>query len=274
LGQLKNASDESYELRPWRDLLTWEAKTIALALVLISINSRTARRWCCRAFLALFGANRLSLSTNASLNFSATDNSVELEEDAEMGFKANPCTVHVLGSISLTTSSSNMMFCNASLGTSVPMKPKGDDLGFTTTRGHSVEKSSKEILSMFGCISNKINHFSKKSQPGKIIATLIFPYANENQSSLIHQEMQDFLDFRKDKNPHSATKVWRTYPYEPPEWLCTTSNFFRIQLLPRILLHIIIKPRFEYTQASSCCVVTPWTPSAILIMIHPLLWVL
>lgn len=141
---------ELYELRPWRDLLACEAKTIALALVLISINSLTARRWCCRAFLARFGANRLSLSTNASLNFSATDNSVELE-DGEMGFNANPCIVHVLGSMSLTTSSSNRIFCNASWGTSVPLNPKGDDLGFTTTRGHSVEKSSKEFLSMFGC---------------------------------------------------------------------------------------------------------------------------
>jgi hypothetical protein len=55
----------------------------------------------------------LSLSSKASLNFSATDNSVELEEELEegeeMGIFAIPCIVHVLGSISLTTASSNMI---------------------------------------------------------------------------------------------------------------------------------------------------------------------
>ena len=142
---------EFYELRLWRDLLACEAKTIALALVLININSRTARRWCCRAFFARFGANRLSLSRKASLNFSANDNSVELEEDGDTGFTAKPCTVHVFGSMSLTTASSNMVFCNASQGTWVPIYPKGDDFGFTMIRGHSVENSSKESLSMFGC---------------------------------------------------------------------------------------------------------------------------
>lgn len=93
----------------------------------------------------------MSLSTKASLNFSAIDNSVELEDDGGMmGLIAIPCFVHVPGSISLTTPSSRVIFGNASQGTWVPLNPKGD-LGSTTIRGHSVEKSSNEFLSMFGC---------------------------------------------------------------------------------------------------------------------------
>jgi hypothetical protein len=93
----------------------------------------------------------VSLSTNASLNFSATDNSEGLKRDEETVFRLNPHTAHVVGSISLTVGSSNVILCNASLGTADPLKPKGDGLGFTAMRGHSVDKISKESLSIFSC---------------------------------------------------------------------------------------------------------------------------
>lgn len=86
-----------------RDLLALDARANALASVFIIIHCLSARRWCCRAFFARFGAKRVSLSTNASLNFSATDNSVGLKREAALGFGVNPHIAHVFGSISLTT---------------------------------------------------------------------------------------------------------------------------------------------------------------------------
>lgn len=92
----------------------------------------------------------MSLSTNASLNFSAKDNSEVF--DGEIGALAVDLpTAHVLGSISTMVCSSNAMFGNASPGTCFPLKPKGDGFGFIVMRGHSVEKISKESLSTFGC---------------------------------------------------------------------------------------------------------------------------
>jgi len=88
----------------------------------------------------------VSLSTNASLNFSATDISGRLERGGDRVFGLNPHTAHVVGSISLTTGSSNVIFGNASLGTASPLKPKGDGLGFTIMRGHSVEKNLQRIF--------------------------------------------------------------------------------------------------------------------------------
>jgi hypothetical protein len=110
----------------------------------------------------------VSLSTNASLNFSATDNSGRLERDGEERvFGLNPHTAHVVGSISLTTGSSNVIFGNASLGTASPLKQKGDDgLGFTIMRGHSVDKISKESLSIFGCKEREIS--IRKEKTGKL----------------------------------------------------------------------------------------------------------
>lgn len=134
-----------------RDLVAFEARAIAFALVLVSIHSLSARRWCCLAFFARFGANRVSLSTKASLNFSAIDNSLGLKRDVDMPIDANRGTAHALGSISLTNGSSNVISGNASLGTSNPLNPKGDGLGFTMIRGHSVDIISIESLSIFGC---------------------------------------------------------------------------------------------------------------------------
>lgn len=92
----------------------------------------------------------MSLSTNASLNFSAKDNSDGL--DVETGALAVDLpTAHVSGLISAMVYSSNAMFGNASPGTRFPLKPNGDGFGFIVMRGHSVEKISKESLSIFGC---------------------------------------------------------------------------------------------------------------------------
>lgn len=93
----------------------------------------------------------VSLSTNASLNFSAMDNSAEFESCAGVALGIDPRKAHVLGSISSTTGSSSAISGNASVGTLVPLNPKGEGLGFTMMRGHSVEKLSNVFLSIFGC---------------------------------------------------------------------------------------------------------------------------
>lgn len=140
-----------YWLRLWTDLLTFEARIIALAVVLVVIHSFSARRWRCLAFFALFGANRVSRSSNASLNFSAICNSLGIEADAGSTLGVNPVTAHVRGSMSFTTGSSIVIFGSASLGTSSPLKPSRDGLGFGMMRGHSTTKLSNESLSIFGC---------------------------------------------------------------------------------------------------------------------------
>lgn len=134
-----------------KDLLAFEASANAFALVSVITHSLSARRWCCLAFFALFGAKRVSLSRNASLNFSAMDNSLGLETDGSVVLDINPETAQVFGSISLTIGSSNTTCSIASRGTSEPLKPKGDGFGFIIMRGHSTDKLSNESLSIFGC---------------------------------------------------------------------------------------------------------------------------
>ena len=93
----------------------------------------------------------MSLSTNASLNFSAMDNSAGSESRVDAALGIDPRNAHVSGSIPSTTGSSSAISGNASVGTLVPLKPKGDSLGFTMIRGHSVEKLSNVFVSIFGC---------------------------------------------------------------------------------------------------------------------------
>lgn len=92
----------------------------------------------------------MSLSRNASLNFSAKDNSEEFNGGTG-ALDVDLATAHVLGSISTMACSSNAIFGNASLGTRLPLKANGDGFGFTVMRGHSVENISKEFSSIFGC---------------------------------------------------------------------------------------------------------------------------
>lgn len=99
----------------------------------------------------------MSLSTKASLNFSAIDSSVVPERDGDTGLGTNPHTAHVVGLISLTIGSSSAISAYAAMGTSVPRKPKGDGLGLTMMRGHSVAKTSSESLSIFGCKTERRN---------------------------------------------------------------------------------------------------------------------
>lgn len=151
LGKFITPPYSKLYFRLLRDLLAFEARTIALALEFVIIQSLSARRWCCLAFLARLGAKRVSLSTKANLNFSAMDNSLGLKRDEGMTLGVNRDTAHVVGSISLTKRSSNVVSGNASWGTSNPLNLKGDGLGFTTIRGHSVDNISNESLSIFGC---------------------------------------------------------------------------------------------------------------------------
>lgn len=110
-----------FQFRMLRDLLASEASASAFALLFIITHSFSARRWCCLAFFARFGASRLSLSRNASLNFSATGNSSVLETDDADVLGTNPDTAQVLGSISSTKGSSNDTSSLAPLGTSTPL---------------------------------------------------------------------------------------------------------------------------------------------------------
>lgn len=154
-----------YYLRGLSDLPTLAARINALVSVSIVILSLSARRWCCLAFLARFGAKRVSLSANASLNLSALDNSLEFMRVGDMDFGVNPQIAHVWGSTSLTKWSSIAISGNASLGTSNPLNPKGDGFGLTMIRGHSVERISRESLSIFGCKErNWVSVSSKKIQ--------------------------------------------------------------------------------------------------------------
>lgn len=105
----------------FRDLLASEASASAFALLFIITHCFSARRWCCLAFFARFGASLVSLSRNASLNFSATGKSSVLETDDGDLLGTNPVTAQVLGSISSTMGSSNDTSSLASLGISIPL---------------------------------------------------------------------------------------------------------------------------------------------------------
>lgn len=127
--------------------------------MLVVTHSRSARLCRCLAFLARFGANLASLSTNASLNLSAIGNSIELKMGGVV-LSLDPGTAQVFGSMSSTTKSSNVTPGNACLGISIPLWPKSDGFGFTKIRGHSVDKLSSESSSIFGCKKNK--HIEQK----------------------------------------------------------------------------------------------------------------
>lgn len=105
----------------FKDLLASEASATAFALLFIVTHSFSARRWCCLAFFARFGASLVSLSRNASLNFSAMGKSSDLETDDGDALGTNLETAQVLGSISSTMGSSNETSSLASLGISSPL---------------------------------------------------------------------------------------------------------------------------------------------------------
>lgn len=165
---LKVLERSSSQLRLCKDRLACDARATALAFVLIVTNSLSARRWCCLAFFARFGANRVSLSTNASLNFSAMLTSEVFGKDGVLILAGvNPETSHVFGSISLTKGSSSVILDSASLGTLIPLKPKGEALGFTMMRGHSEDKVSNESSSIFGCEEGQNTTWGKGTENGE-----------------------------------------------------------------------------------------------------------
>lgn len=139
-----------------------------LALELFIRYSLSARRLCCLAFFALFGASLASLSKNASLNRSAMDSSGVSSQAVGAGaggLLVAPETAQVLGSMPSIMKWSKALLANASLGTCNPRKPRGKGCGLTTIRGHSTANDSFESSSIFGwrrCIEKNITCCKKK----------------------------------------------------------------------------------------------------------------
>lgn len=120
------------------------------------IRSLSARLLCCRAFFALFGANRASRSSKANLNLSAIGNSKVLEGAWILSLEATLHTAHVFGSISSKTESSNIVLGNASRGICIPRRLRREGVGLIEMRGHSAT-TCLELSSIFGWKNNQIS---------------------------------------------------------------------------------------------------------------------
>ncbi len=134
------------------DLRAIPAQTWALASLSELSHALSALLWFCLIFLALFGASRSSLETNARRKRSAT------ERPPSSLFRVLPMnlwgleeitTAHVFGSMSSISGLSNTIPRCASRGINPNVFQEAT--GLTTILGHSISKSSFELLSIEGC---------------------------------------------------------------------------------------------------------------------------